>query len=229
MATAFRKARANEVESLSRNAVSISETQEDVRNMRPGQAVAKKKKLIEVPYTETVQVPVNTKVLTKGFEEKLVTGRRLVPVKKFKEVKETVTEYEETVVKGMKEVWVKEKVPFTDIVRKPVEVVKTKRVPYTDYEEKIVSVKVNVPFDRLEVQTGYREDKVLKSKLMEIEQDLHIEAGPKIIKEGTPRCRDVTGGRHVTVGHGSETPRPRRGKSGGMSRGSSLPSLARTR
>eukprot|EP00927_Polykrikos_kofoidii_P062898 TRINITY_DN576_c0_g1_i2.p1 TRINITY_DN576_c0_g1~~TRINITY_DN576_c0_g1_i2.p1 ORF type:complete len:371 (-),score=71.19 TRINITY_DN576_c0_g1_i2:511-1563(-) len=194
MATAFRKLDVTQADALTKNAISITETQEDVSRMRPGQTVAKKKKLIEVPYTEVVQVPVNTKVLTKGSEERTVTGKQLVPVKKFKDVKETVIEYKDEVVKGMKEVWVKKEVPYETIVRKPIQVVKTKRVPYTDYEEKEVVMKVTVPCDRVEVQTGFREDKHLKTKLVEVEQDLFVHHGPVVVREGTPRVRDLPGG-----------------------------------
>lgn len=196
MATAFRKLDSRSVDQIAKNAISITETQDDVSKMRAGQTVGKKKKLMEVPYTEVVQVPVNTKVLTKGTEERTVTGKKLVPVKKFKDVKETVIEYKEEVVKGVKEVWVKKEVPYETVVRKPIEVVKTKRVPYTDYEEKDVTVKVTVPCDRVEVQTGFREDKHLKTKLVEVEQDLFVHHGPVVVREGTPRVRDLPGGKN---------------------------------
>jgi len=186
-----------------KSAISIQEHRDPLHSVQPGQQKATTKKLIEVPYTETVQVPVHTKIHSKGHEEKTVVGVELVPIQKFKEVKETTVEYKEEKIKGVKEVWVKKEVPYEKIVRKPVEVTRTKRVPYTDFEERKVPVKVKVPCDRVDVKTGYREDKFMKTKLMEIEQDLHLHHGPIVVREGTPRMREVGEGKTKTkVAHG---------------------------
>jgi len=195
----FRRTTHQEVDGLIKSAVDLHEHEDSLDHVSPGQQKIKRKRVIEVPYTETVQVPVHSKVHTKGTEEKVVTGRQLVPVQKYKDVKETVVEYKEETIRGVKEVWVKKEVPYEKVIRKPVEVVKTRRVPYTDYEEKQVQMKVKVPCDKLEVKTGFREDKVTKTRLVEVEQDLHLHHGPVVVREGTPRMRSLPGGRHHGV------------------------------
>jgi len=200
MPDGFRRISHEQHEDLLRTACSVQEHEDPLATVGPGQKKLTKKKVIEVPYTETVQVPVHSKVHSKGMEERVVTGVELVPVQRFKDVKETVTEYKEERVKGVKEVWVKKEVPYEKVVRKPVQVVRTKRVPYTDYEEKQVHMKVKVPCDKVEVRTGYREDKITKTKLVEVEQDLHLHHGPVVVREGTPRVRELEGsGRHHGV------------------------------
>mmetsp|Transcript_79780 Transcript_79780/g.247463 ORF Transcript_79780/g.247463 Transcript_79780/m.247463 type:complete len:350 (+) Transcript_79780:71-1120(+) len=200
MPDGFRRITHEQHEDLLRTACNVQEHEDPLDRVGPGQKKLTRKKVVEVPYTVKVQVPVHSKVHSKGMEEKVVTGVELVPVQRFKDVKETVIEYKEEKVKGVKEIWVKKEVPYERVVRKPVEVVKTKRVPYTDYEEKQVHMKVKVPCDKVEVRTGYREDKITKTKLVEVEQDLHLHHGPVVVREGTPRLRELPGGgRHHGV------------------------------
>merc|ERR1719433_404532 len=135
----------------------------------------------------------NKKVLSRATEKKVITGMQLMPVKKFKEVQETRVEVKKEVVKGTKEVWVKKQVPFEKIVKTPVKVNVVRRVPYTDYEEKPVTKVIEIPCDKLQVKSGHRTDKVMKTKLYEVEQD-RVLKGEAVVREGTPRMRQVEGG-----------------------------------
>jgi len=170
------------------------------------------RKLMEVPYEEKVRVPVKKKVATVGVETKVMKGVELVPVKKYKEVEETVIEVREEEVKGMREVWVKKQVPYTEIVKKPVKVTKVRKIPYTDYEQKEVEVTVDVPCHKVQVQTGYRDDTVLKTKMVEVEQDVTVEHRPAFHSQGPPRVRDLADEKHhgvVARGRSVLTSRPR--------------------
>jgi len=114
-----------------------------------------------------------------------------VPVRKYKEVEESFIEYHEKEVQKVREVWVKKEEPYTEIVKTPVRVTKTRKIPYTDYVEKEVEVAVHVPTHKMEVQRGYRDDKVLKTKLMEVEEDIHVEMRPVVKGRGDVRTREV--------------------------------------
>jgi len=200
----YRKVRKEEEQDLVNRAIRYHEKEE--RNVPPPVELNSKiKKLIEVPYTEEVQVPMNKKVLTRATEKKTITGMQLMPVKKYKEVQETRVEVKQEVVKGTKEVWVKKLVPFEKIVKTPVKVNVVRRVPYTDYEEKPVTKVIEIPCDKLQVKSGHRTDQVIKTKLYEVEQD-RVLKGDRIVREGTPRMRQVEGGQtHGVTKRGKPT------------------------
>lgn len=180
-----------EHDELLRDAVRVDQGEDPLDSHPVRHSTHTVKKIVEVPYEETVRVPVKKKVATPGVEKKVVRGVELVPVRRYKEVKETVIEVQEEEVKGYREVWVKKKVPYTEIVKKPVRVTKVRQIPYTDYEEKEVQVTVDVPCDKVQTRTGYRDDRILKTKLVEVEQDVTIEHRPAIRSEGARRVREL--------------------------------------
>jgi len=200
----LRKVRKEEEQDLINRAIRYQE-KEQRDSPPPVEVITKLKKLMEVPHMEEVQVPMNKKVLTKATEKKTITGMQLMPVKKYKEVQETRVEVKQEVIKGTKEVWVKKQVPFEKIVKRPVKVNVVKRVPYTDYEEKPVTKVIEIPCDKLQVKTGHRTDHVMKTKLYEVEQDRVLQ-GERIVREGTPRMRQVEGGQtHGVTKRGKPT------------------------
>lgn len=170
------------------------------------------KKIVEVPYEDTVRVPVKKKVANVAYETKVMKGKELVPVKKYREVEETVIEVQEKEVRGVREVWVKKEVPYTEIVKTPVKVTKVRKVPYTDYVEKEVEVTVDVPRHKLDVQRGYRDDRVLKTKLVEVEEDITVEHRPVVRSRGTPRVRDLSEVQHYGVSQRGRSVMPDRPK-----------------
>lgn len=149
------------------------------------------KKLVEVPFEDTVRIPVKKKVAHPTVEQRIIKGKEYVPVRKYKEVEESFIEYHEKEVQKVREVWVKKEEPYTEIVKTPVKVTKTRKIPYTDYLEKEVEVAVHVPTHQIEVQRGFRDDKILKTKLMEVEEDIHVEMRPVVKSRGNVRVRDV--------------------------------------
>mmetsp|Transcript_82352 Transcript_82352/g.233311 ORF Transcript_82352/g.233311 Transcript_82352/m.233311 type:complete len:275 (+) Transcript_82352:79-903(+) len=144
---------------------------------------------VEVPHEETVRVPITTAEAKHGTEKRVIKGTKLVPVQKFKEVEETSVQIKEEVVKGYRTVWKQVREPYEEIIKKPVTVTKIKKVPYTDYETKQVEVVVDVPCDRVNVKKGFRMDKKMSTKMVEVEQDEHYEMRPVLVGKGEPRMR----------------------------------------
>jgi len=193
----FRKVDHAEFGRILNGALRVEHSEEGAPNSgrlaRPA-ALHTKKTLVEVPYEEDVTVSVKKRVPKPGFETKVVQGTELVPVKKVREVEESIVELKEEVVKGTREVWVKQLEPYEEVVRKPVTVTRKKQIPYTDYVEKPVEITVQVPRDRVDEQKGKRTDTILKTKLVEAHQDVEYELRP--VRVGTPRIREHGGYNH---------------------------------
>lgn len=123
-------------------------------------------------------------------EQKVIKGTKLVPVKKFKEVQETTVEIHEEVVHGYREVWKKVREPTTQVVKKRVPVTKTRTIPYMDYETKEVEMVVEVPKEVVKTRQGYRLDKHMGSKIVEVEEDHHYEMRPVRVQKGETRVTE---------------------------------------
>jgi len=136
------------------------------------------KKHALVPVEEDVKVPVVRKEVNRYSEKQVVKAQRLVPVQKFKEVEETTLEVRREMVNGRPE---KRAVPVT----------KTRMQPYTDYVEEEYDVVVQVPKEEVVTRTGYRMDKHVTSKLMEIEEDHVYELRPVLVKKGGLRQKEL--------------------------------------
>mmetsp|Transcript_125765 Transcript_125765/g.230776 ORF Transcript_125765/g.230776 Transcript_125765/m.230776 type:complete len:294 (-) Transcript_125765:165-1046(-) len=141
------------------------------------------KKKVIVPVEETVKVPVYRKEARRKTEKVVVQGTTLVPVTRYKEVEETVLDVEEEIENGHAE---KRAAPVTRI----------RQIPYQDFEEKIVDVEVEVPADEVVQRTGYRIDKHVVSKVVEVEQDHVYEMRPILVAKGEKRMKEV--GEHHT-------------------------------
>lgn len=148
------------------------------------------KKKIHIPVEQTIKVPVMKKEAEIKMERKVVKGQQVVPIKKFKEVEETVVEVQEEVVHGYREVWKKVREPTTEVVKKRVPVVKKRQVPYMDYETKEVEMVVDVPKEEVKTKTGYRYDKHIGSKIVEVEEDHHYEMRPVRVAKGQTRVKE---------------------------------------
>jgi len=184
---------------LVRTAVRVEHGQDPLSAAPIKHGTYTQKKLVEVPYEDTVRIPVKKKVAHPTVEQRIIKGKEFVPVRKYKEVEESFIEYQEKEVQKVREVWVKKEEPYTEIVKTPVRVTKTRKIPYTDYVEKEVEVAVNVPTHHMEVQRGYRDDKILKTKLMEVEEDIHVEMRPVVKSRGNVRVKDVSDEKHHGV------------------------------
>jgi len=132
---------------------------------------------VHLPVNEEVKVPVVRKEVLKGMERKTVKGTKLVPVTKYRDVKETKLEVRTEMVNGQKE-------------KRYVPVSRVRQVPYTDYEEKEVEVSVNVPVEKVMTRKGHRVDKYVGTKVMAVEEDCVYELRPVLISKGEPRVAE---------------------------------------
>jgi hypothetical protein len=147
------------------------------------------KKKVLVPVEETIQVPVFRKEASRGTKKVIVQGKRLFPVTKYKEVEETVLDVQEEMVGKHKE---KRAAPVTRL----------RKIPYTDFEERIVDIEVEVPADEVVMRKGFREDKHVVSKIVEVEEDLHYEMRPVLVKKGDKRMKEVGDHHSFKTSHG---------------------------
>lgn len=141
------------------------------------------KKRIIVPVEEDIKVPVYKKVANRGTKKVVVQGTKLVPVTKYKEVEETVLQVQHEHENGHQE---KRAVPVTRV----------RRIPYQEFEEKVVDVEVEVPADEVVTRKGFRVDKHVVSKVVEVEEDLVYEMRPVLVHKGDKRMKDI--GEHHT-------------------------------
>eukprot|EP00429_Kryptoperidinium_foliaceum_P042417 CAMPEP_0176103210 /NCGR_PEP_ID=MMETSP0120_2-20121206/51779_1 /TAXON_ID=160619 /ORGANISM="Kryptoperidinium foliaceum, Strain CCMP 1326" /LENGTH=219 /DNA_ID=CAMNT_0017437291 /DNA_START=18 /DNA_END=673 /DNA_ORIENTATION=- len=159
-------------------------------------------KQIHVPVERTVRVPVVKKHVERQTETKVVNGVKMVPVKKYRTVKETVLETKEEVVEGFREEWKKVKVPTKEVVKKQVPRTVTRQVPYVEYVPKEVVREVRVPRDVIKEKHGIRVDKHLGTKVMTIEEDHHYEMRPVKVKTGDVRVMETGYQHHGKSQHG---------------------------
>lgn len=136
------------------------------------------KKKVIVPVEETVQVPVYRKEAKHKTEKVVVKGSKLIPVTKYKEVEETVLDVQEEMVNGR-------------IEKRAVPVTRVRQIPYRDFEEREVDVEVEVPKDEIVQRKGFRMDKHVVSKVVEVEEDLVYEMRPVLVKKGERRMKEL--------------------------------------
>ena len=134
--------------------------------------------VVQVPYVQDTKTPVKEYYKDTCNEKRHVKTKRLVPVTKYKEVEETTVEVCEEEVTEERLVWMQVPKKFTYKVKKPMERKKVVQVPYTDYIEEECEHEVVVPVDKKGVQEGYRLDKKLLSKAVEVEQEEVYEMRP---------------------------------------------------
>lgn len=134
-------------------------------------------KKVLIPVEETVKVPVVRKEACRGVQQHVVKGKKLVPVTKYKEVEETTLQIQEELINGVRE---KRAVPIT----------RMRKVPYREYEEKEVEIVVDVPMEQVKTRKGYRLDKHVVSKIVEVEEDHHYEMRPVYVGKGDVRMRE---------------------------------------
>jgi hypothetical protein len=120
----------------------------------------------------------------------IVKGTKLVPVTKYKEVEETILDVQEEIVNGHTE---KRAAPVTRL----------RKIPYQDFEEQVVEVEVEVPADEVVTRTGYREDKHVVSKLVEVEEELVYEMRPVLVKKGEKRMKELGDHHAFKTEHGA--------------------------
>ena len=123
----------------------------------------------------------------------MVARRALMPCR-------TRMETQEVQEKRHKWVWRPEKIEYYETVRKSVPVTERREVPYTTYEPQSVDIEVEVPVETVRKEQGYRVDRVLKKKPLEVEQDIIYEMRPHRVGAGPLRYREPTDGRYMTLG-----------------------------
>jgi len=172
-------------------------TQHSGKNKKPfagtGQVyVETLKKHVLVPTEETIRVPVVRKEKISNTKQHVVQGQKMIPIKKFKEVEETVMEVKGEMVDGR---WEKRAVP----------VKKMKKIPFMEYEAQPVEVVVDVPWEDVVTRTGYRTDKHVVNKVMVVEEDHVYEMQP--VYKGKAETRMKEGEDHHTFKtfHGKPT------------------------
>jgi len=157
---------------------------------KSGQQTRIVKTKMHVPIEEEVKVPVFRKEAVQGTTTKVITGQKLIPVKKYREVEEKVVEMKEEVIKGYRTEWREVKVPYTEVVKKPVVKTVMKKVPYTDYEVQEVKKTVTVPTEEIKVKKGYRIDKHIGTKVVETEHEEVYEMQPVLVKRGGAKMKE---------------------------------------
>mmetsp|Transcript_16754 Transcript_16754/g.41789 ORF Transcript_16754/g.41789 Transcript_16754/m.41789 type:complete len:249 (+) Transcript_16754:102-848(+) len=160
------------------------------------------KKRIHVPVEKEVKVPVIKREVNRGVEKQVLRGKNMIPVKKYRDVKETVLETREEVVHGHKEVWKKFREPTREVVKKAVPVTRTKRVAYIDYVPKQVEKVIEVPRDEIVEKKGVRVDKHVGRKIVEVEEEHHYEMRPVLVRKGETRMRECGYEHHGKTAHG---------------------------
>jgi len=136
------------------------------------------KKHVVVPVEEEVQVPVVRKEVRRTMGKQVIMCQRLVPVTKYKEVEETTLETREEMVNGRRE---KRAVPITQI----------RMQPYQDFEEEEYEKVIDVPMEEIVTRTGFRTDKQVVSKIVEVEQEHIYELRPVLVGKGEARHRHI--------------------------------------
>jgi hypothetical protein len=148
------------------------------------------KKKVIVPVEEEVKVPVYRKEARRKTEKVAVQGTKLVPVTKYKEVEETVLEVQEEMVNGHKE---KRAIPVTRV----------RQIPYQEFEEKVVNIEVDVPAYEVVTRKGFRVDRHVVSKVVEVEEDLVYEMRPVLVKKGEKRMKELGNHHAFKTEHGA--------------------------
>jgi len=158
-----------------------------------GQTVtAMVRKHVVVPVEEEVQVPVVRKEVRKTMQKQTVKCQRLVPVTRYKEVEETTLETRIEVVNGRKE---KRAVPITQM----------RMQPYQDFEEEWYEKVINVPIEEIVTRSGFRTDKQVTSKIVEVEEEHIYELRPVLVGKGEAKHRQIGDHHKFKHEHGKPT------------------------
>jgi hypothetical protein len=140
----------------------------------------KVKKMVEVPITRKVKVPITQQKMIEDVETKVIKVKKQIEEPSFKWVDEAYTEIEEQPCTRMKEIWVKKMVPETYL--KKIEVRKTRRVKVPTVERKEIEVEqeITVPTTRIIDVPGYRVDEIKDTKIIEVEGWQEVELVPRV-------------------------------------------------
>jgi len=144
---------------------------------------------VEVPIVTTKKVPVERDVVRNETIRKVVKATKMVEKTGYKTVTDMKVKVKEEVVHGYRTVWQPVKVPCTHVVKRPVNVPVQREVPYTYYEPQEYEMVMEVPNQSVRKQQGYRKDKVVVSKVLDVERDELYEMRPHHVGYGPPRCR----------------------------------------
>lgn len=148
---------------------------------------------IVVPKMTEVRVPIEREVMKPGYKKTCVKGTRLVPKQKWRTVDEKHIEVKEEVCRGTRTVWKPFEEEYCEVIKKPVEVIKTRYVPYTEFCEEEVDVEVEVPCDRVQLECGHRIDKKLTSQVVEVEKQEYFKLVPTRIERPVAYHQRIVG------------------------------------
>jgi len=129
-------------------------------------------------------------------------------------VTDVKVEVKEEVIHGYRTVWKPVKEPCTHIIKRPVKVPVERQVPYTYYEPEEVTYEMVVPKESVRKQKGFRKDKVVVGKVVDVEQDELYELRPHHVGYGPPRIKSSDRHQELATQAGREiyTPRPGGGR-----------------
>jgi len=162
----------------------------DARMSRQGNRIKRTiTRKVEVPVVTTKNVPVERDVVRNETIRKVVKATKMVEKTGFKTVTDMKVKVKEEVVHGYRTVWQPVKVPCTHVVKRPVNVPVQREVSYTYYEPQEYEMVMEVPHQKVTKQQGYRKDKVVVSKVLDVERDELYEMRPHHVGYGPPRCR----------------------------------------
>eukprot|EP00656_Telonema_subtile_P057391 TRINITY_DN9424_c0_g1_i1.p1 TRINITY_DN9424_c0_g1~~TRINITY_DN9424_c0_g1_i1.p1 ORF type:complete len:305 (-),score=58.55 TRINITY_DN9424_c0_g1_i1:258-1172(-) len=144
---------------------------------------------VEIPTEVEKQVEIERDVVKRAVEKQTVKGVKMVKKTGHKTVTDVEVEVKEEVVHGYRTVWKPVKEPCTHIVKRPVKKEVKREVPYTYYEPEEVSYEIEVPREKVTKERGFRTDKVVVGKMVDVERDELYEMRPHYIGTGPARMK----------------------------------------
>lgn len=149
------------------------------------------KTLVEIPHEEIVKVPVIRKEKRNIVEQQVIKGSKLVPVTKYREVEE-INLQDQHVSLGQ----TRNSHPDTQLLKTYGKNARTRKIPYTDYEMQEVDIVVNVPREVVQTRVGYRLDKHVHTKAVELEEEHVYEMRPVLVRKGETKANELTAREH---------------------------------
>jgi len=147
------------------------------------------RKHLKVPIVEEVKVPVEKWTTKTVYEPREVEQTVMKPVTRTKQVEETRIEVQEQQEKRTRMVWKLVPEEYYETVKKPVTVPVSKEVPYTDYEPHVQRKTIQVPVEKKVKEEGFRIDRKLGSRMVEVVRDEVYEVKPHFERFGDVRVR----------------------------------------
>lgn len=152
-----------------------------------------------IPEEKMVKVPVVRKEKEKVIEKVTFQGSKLIPMTKYKEVREIDIQNDQHLTPNKR----LSQAPACVLHKTFKTEGRTRQIPYQDFEEQPVPVTIEVPREKVMTRVGHRMDKVKQSRYVELEEDVVYEMRPFLLKRGETRANELRGKeRHGKSLHG---------------------------